>query len=138
MIQDFPRAMRFDRGFLTQPVWAGLACTGIYVWMSPETIPAFTEFEGNLVGTLIGVGGAICLGASLLKDWRRAFKIELVGLLLIIVGFVALDFTVPMSLWQQMTMVGSIGVWLQLGSIRMAAHLVRALRDPPLDATREA
>jgi hypothetical protein len=34
-----------------------------------------------------------------------------------------------MTLWQQMTMVGSMGLWLQLGMIRMAAHLVRALRD---------
>lgn len=128
MINDFPRGMRFDRGFLTQPVWAGFLCTGIYVWTNSETISAFTEVEGNAVGTFIGVGGALCLGASFLADWRRAFKIELVGLILIIAGMVVLDFSVESSLWQQMTMVASMGLWLQLGMIRMAAHLIRALR----------
>ncbi len=129
MIHDYPRGMRFDRGFLTQPVWAGLACTGVYAVTNRETIPALTEFEGNILGVMIGLGGAICLAASLLKDWHRAFRIELFGLVMIIAGFVILDFTVPLTLWQQMTMVGSIGVWIQLGMIRMAAHLVRALRE---------
>lgn len=121
--------MRFDRGFLTQPVWAGFACTGIYVLTNRETIPALTELEGNVLGILAGIGGAICLGASFLKDWRRAFHIELIGLIMIIAGMIVLDFVVPMTLWQQMTMVASMGLWLQLGMIRMAAHLVRALRD---------
>jgi len=40
-----------------------------------------------------------------------------------------LDFTAPLSLWQMMTLVGGLGVWVQIASIRMMAHLIRALRD---------
>lgn len=128
MLNDYPRGMRFDRGFFTQPVWAGLACTGVYALLNEETLP-ITELEGNLLAVLIGLGGLVCLLASLLKDWRLAFKIELAGLTAIIVGFVVLDFVVPLTLFQQMTMVGSLGVWIQIACIRMIAHLIRSLRS---------
>ena len=124
-----PVTVRADRGYYTLPVWLGLFCTSIYVLMSPEVIPAFTETKGNLLGGLLGVSAAVCLVGALLPDWRRAFRIELYGLGGIVAAMVVLDFTAPLSLWQMSTLVGGLGVWVQIASVRMMAHLVRALRD---------
>jgi hypothetical protein len=125
--------VRSDRGYYTQVIWAGLFCTGIYVFMNKETIPAFTEAKGNILGGILGLAAGVCLVASFLKDWRLAFRIELYGLGVIVACLVVLDFTAPLTLWQMMTLVGGLGIPLQIGSIRMMAHLVRALRDPPTE-----
>lgn len=121
--------IRQDHGYYTQPIWAGLFCTGIYVLTNPETIPAFSEAKGNILGGILGLAAGVCLVASFLKDWRLAFRIELYGLGVIVACLVVLDFTAPFTLWQMSTLVGGLGVWLQIAGIRMMAHLVRALRE---------
>lgn len=127
-MQDYPLGMRLDRGFFTQPTWLGLICTAIYVLLNPEVIPAFTETTGNVIGAILGFGALVCLGASLLHNWRLAFQLELIGSALIIAAMIILDFTAPLTLFQQMTLVGGLGVWVQISSIRLMAHLIRALR----------
>jgi hypothetical protein len=123
------RSMRFDRGFFTQPMFAGFFCTGLYVLMTPEPFEKLTETQGNIMGTLMGIGGLLALMASFLDDWRLAFKLELIGLILISAELIVLDVVVPYSFFQTLTMVASMGVWLQIACFRMIAYLIRALRD---------
>jgi hypothetical protein len=120
--------LRLDRGFYTTPVWLGLFCTGIYVLLTPENLPGFSETKGNILGGLLGLAAGVCVVASLLKDWRRAFRIELWGLSVMVAVMVVLDFVAPLSPFQQLTLVGGLGFWIQVGSIRMIVMLIRALR----------
>lgn len=123
--------LRLDHGFLTAPVMAGVLCSGLYVLFTHGEQHRIGEVEGNAIGVLASVAALLFLIGSFLPDWRLAFRLELVGLVGIIAGFAVLDFTVDLSLIEQMTFTGGLGFWVQIGCARLAYRLWRALRAVP-------
>lgn len=122
------RLARIDRGFYTQPIWVGLVVSGVYELFVPETT-RLREWQGNALAVLLVVSAGVCLVGSALKDWRVAFRLELVGLVGVIVTLGVLAVETRVSLLEQFTFVGGLGALIQIGSIRLAWHLWRALRE---------
>lgn len=120
---------RLDRGMYTAPIWWGLLLTGIYVLAAPaprlQGIAPAAEFTGAMV---LFVSALACLTGTRITDLRIAYRLELAGLvgIVLVLGWLAVvgEFTV----WQQFTLAGGLGALVQIGSIRMAVRLAIALR----------
>jgi len=119
---------RLDRiGVYTLPVWVGLFITGIYILLSPQVESGVSNFVENLLGLLFSVGAAACLTGVFIKDWRAAYKLEIVGLVLVCAVLGVLAWVTNLTLFQQFTMAGGLGALVQIGSIRGIVTLWWAL-----------
>lgn len=125
--------LRADRGFYTQPIWAGLLASAIYVLYTPGPHHRIPETTANVIAAVIAASTLTCLVASCLKNWRLAFQLELAALLVIIAACGFLDIKDDVSLFEAMTFQGGLTAWVQIGSARLAYHLWRQLRIPDAD-----
>ena len=121
--------LRADRGVFTQPIMGGLFCSAVYILVTDNEQHRVSDTAGNIIAAVFVAGSLAFLIASCLKDWRTAFRIEFVALVAIILAFAALDLSSDVTLWDQLTFVGGLAFWVQVGSIRLAWHLWRRLRS---------
>ena len=126
---------RLDRGPYVLFIWAGLLATGVYVLATPEdhTVSgALPNWLDNSLGASITVGAGLCLAGSRMKDWRRAYRFELVGLAVIIAVLGVLAVATDVPLIAQLTLAGSFGACIQVASMVLISNLWRALRHDRL------
>ena len=119
---------RLDRvGVYTLPIWVGLFITGLYILFSPQVEFGVSNGVENLLGGLFAAGAAACLIGAVIKDWRTAYIIEIIGLAVICVVLGILATVTSLSLLQQFTMAGGLGALVQIGSLRGIVTLLVAL-----------
>jgi len=119
---------RLDRtGVYTLPIWVGLFITGLYILFHPQVEFGVSNGVENLLGLLFAAGAAACLTGVVIKDWRTAYIIEIIGLAVICVVLGILAAVTDLSLLEQFTMAGGLGALMQIGSLRGIATLGWAL-----------
>ena len=123
---------RLDRrAFYTVPIWFGLLFTGLYVLFTPEdkSVESLPNWFDNLLGFAFAFAAATCLYGVAEHDWRKAYKMEIGGLIGICIVLGILATVTNLTLIQQFTLAGGLGALIQIGSLRAIVSLWLALRD---------
>lgn len=130
MITGTTLPTRLDRGMYTAPIWWGLLLTGIYVVSTPGTnYPGIPEPVDSAAASVLLLGALACLTGTRIPDdrIRLAYRLELFGLVLIVLVLGWLAVAGQFSVWQQFTLAGGLVAVIQIGSIRLAVRLAISL-----------
>lgn len=120
---------RLDReSIYVLPIWVGLFLSGIYVLAVPQLTHAIPNWAENLLGIALTAGAGVCLYGATLADWRRAYRLEIVGLSVVAVVLGLLAIFGDLTLAQMFTLSGSLGALIQIGSLRAIVEMWLALR----------
>lgn len=135
---------RIDHQSYGPEIWAGLFLASLYLLQSPPVMDTLENHAERALSVLLGVGSLICLiGAAvgtpvLLPDarYKTAYRWQLVGLPLIIFALAWYTYLAIDPAGQQQTLVtaalgGGLGLFIEIGSLRMFFDLIAATKGVP-------